>query len=125
MIINLHAAWVGFLLGCMAGMGSGLFFHREEWLGGYGSWRRRMARLGHIAFFGIGFLNLAFTLTARSLGLGPSLAAPSALLIVGAVTMPLVCYLSAWKRVFRHAFFVPALSVTLGVGLTLWEIMGG
>lgn len=120
---NLLAAWIGFFLGALAGMASGLFFHEETWLGGYGSWRRRMIRLGHIAFFGVGFLNLGFALTARGLGLTTGLGLASALLIVGAATMPAVCYLSAWRKPFRNLFAVPALSVTAGLGLFLWRIL--
>ena len=123
MMLNLYAAWIGFLLGCLAGAIIGLFFYREEWVGGYASWPRRMIRLAHIAFFGIGFLNLSFALTCRTLGLQSGLAAPSALLIVGALTMPLVCYLSAWKPAFRNIFFIPAVSVTLAIVLFLWRIL--
>ena len=122
MMINIHAAWIGFLLGCLAGAVPGLFFHDPNWLGGYSSWTRRMIRLGHISFFGIGLLNLSLAMTARALGVDDGLVLPSVLLIVGAVTMPLVCYLSAWKPDFRNAFFVPALSVILAVALFLWRI---
>jgi hypothetical protein len=122
-MINLQAAWIGFLLGCCAGAIPGLFFHGENWLGGYASWRRRMIRLAHVAFFGIGLLNLAFALTVRSLDIQTGVAVPSVLLIVGAVTMPLVCYLSAYRTVFRHLFVVPASSVTLGVAWVLWRLM--
>ena len=115
MLINIYAAWGGILAGCLSGAITGLFFHAEDWLGGYASWRRRMIRLGHISFFGIAFLNLAFALTCQSLGLNSGLAIPSGLLLVGAVTMPLVCYLSAWKPPFRHIFFIPAGSLTLAV----------
>jgi hypothetical protein len=123
MIANLYAAWIGFLLGCVAGAIPGLFFHREGWLGGYASWSRRMVRLAHIAFFGIGFLNLAFALTSRSLSLESSLVVPSTLLIIGALTMPLVCYLSIWKISFRHLFFIPVLSITLGIVIFLWRLV--
>ena len=123
MTINVYSAWIGFLLGCVAGALPGLFFHREQWLGGYSSWPRRMIRLAHIAFFGIGFLNLGAGLTARTLDLESGLAWPSVLLIVGAVSMPLVCYLCAWKPIFRHVFFVPALSVTTAVALFLWRLL--
>ncbi|MFC1761232.1 hypothetical protein ACFL6U_04035 [Planctomycetota bacterium] len=123
MMINIYAAWIGFLLGCLAGAIPGLFFYRKEWLGGYASWPRRMIRLGHIAFFGIGLLNLAFALTVRSLALESGLELSSFLLIVGAVAMPLVCYLSAWKPVFRNIFFIPALSVTLAIVLFLWRLL--
>ncbi len=123
MMTNIHVAWIGFLLGCLVGAIPGMFFHDPEWLGGYSSWRRRMMRLAHIAFFGIGFLNLSFALTARSLGIAADLGAPSALLVGGAVAMPGVCYLSAWRRGFRHLFFIPALSVTAGIGLFAWRLL--
>ena len=45
------------------------------------------------------------------------------MLIVGAVTMPTVCYLSAWKPVFRHLFFIPAMSVTIGITLFTWRVI--
>lgn len=122
MMINIHAAWIGFLLGCLAGAISGLFFHKSDWLGGYASWQRRMIRLAHIAFFGIGFINLSFALTARTLGLAAGLQTISILLIAGALTMPAVCYLSAWKPVFRNLFFIPTVSVTVGIALFVWRI---
>ena len=123
MMINIYAAWIGILLGCVAGVGSGLFFHGEDWLGGYGSWSRRMIRLAHISFFGIAIINLAFVLTARMLEIESGLVFSSWLLIAGAVTMPVVCYLSGFKKIFRHLFFIPALSVTFGVAVFLWRIM--
>lgn len=123
MTINLYAAWIGFLLGALAGATTGLFFDREEWLGGYADWHRRMVRLGHISLFGIGLLNLGFFLTVDTLGLQSGLGLPAWLLIVGAVTMPLVCYLSAFRRSFRHLFFVPASAVTLALALFTWRLV--
>lgn len=123
MTINIHAAWIGILLGCLAGAIPGLFFHRNDWLGGYASWQRRMIRLAHIAFFGIGFINLSFALTAATLGIETGLCGVSVLLIAGAATMPAVCYLSAWRPVFRNLFFIPAGSVTVGTALFVWRIM--
>lgn len=121
--INVIAAWIAFLLGAAAGLVIGVFFHEENWLGGYASWRRRMIRLGHIAFFGIGIINLSFALTARALGLESAIALPSLLLVIGAATMPLVCFLSAWRLPFRNAFAVPALATTLGIALFLREVL--
>jgi hypothetical protein len=120
---NIYAAWIGFLLGCLAGAVPGLFFHGHEWLGGYSSWRRRMIRLAHVAFFGVGLLNLSFALTTRALELVTGLRSVSTLLIAGAITMPLVCYLSAWKPAFRNLFFIPAGSITVGIALFTWRIV--
>jgi hypothetical protein len=120
---NLHAAWIGFLLGCLAGAVPGMFFHAEGWLGGYASWPRRMLRLAHVAFFGIGFVNLSFALTARALGLADGLALPSALLLAAAAAMPAVCYAAAFRPGFRRLFPVPASCLTLGIALFLWRLV--
>ena len=122
MTINLYAAWIGFLLGALAGATSGLFFDREDWLGGYADWRRRMVRLGHISFFGIGLLNLGFYLTVEAVGIQEGIRIPAILLMVGAVAMPLVCYLSAHRKGFRHLFFIPAGAVTLALALFTWRL---
>jgi len=114
--VNLMAGWVGMLGGVLSGAVIGLFFHREEWMGGYGSYRRRLTRLGHIAFFGLGFLNLIFAATSAQLSLeGRWLATASWGLIVGAITMPVCCFLSAWRKPWRHLFPVPVLAVTGGI----------
>jgi hypothetical protein len=123
MSINLHAAWFGFLLGGLMGALQGLFFYKSDWLGGYGSWPRRMTRLGHIAFFGLGFINLGFFLTARQFPALTGLEFPSVLLVTGAVAMPTICYLSAWKPAVRHLFFLPVLSITGGVGIFAWRLI--
>ena len=113
--VNLYAAWAGILLGIVAGAVQGMFFHGENWLGGYASWPRRLARLGHISFFGLAFINLAFALTVRVFEVRSAVALPSVLLVVGAATMPLCCYLSAWRKPFRHLFIVPVFCVAVGV----------
>jgi hypothetical protein len=120
---NLVAGWTGVLAGFVAGALPGLFFWMEDWLGGYGSWRRRLVRLAHIAFFGLGFINILFALSANALGLAATtvLDWSSALLITGAIAMPATCYLAAWRQAFRHLFFVPVTCMMLGVALFLWE----
>jgi hypothetical protein len=121
--ISFAVAWIGICLGCAAGAIQGLFFHGETWLGGYGSWPRRMTRLGHISLAAVGLINLGFAQTAIALGMVGSVGVPALLLIVGAVTMPLLCYLSAFRRSFRHLFFVPALSVIAAAALVAWRVI--
>jgi len=62
--LNLWAAWVGILLGMFSGAAQGLFFHRADWLDGYGSWARRLIRLGQISLFGLAS-SIALTATSR------------------------------------------------------------
>ena len=119
---NIYTGWLGMLLGCVAGAVVGIFFYKEDFLGGYTSWRRRMVRLGHISFFGIGLINLLFGLSVKTLGMAEFPTLASVLLIVAMVAMPTVCYLSAIKGLFRHLFFVPAGSVMIAIALLLWKI---
>ena len=107
--VNLSVGWIAILAGLGVGAGLGMFFHREDWLGGYGSWRRRMLRLAHISLVGTGLLNLAFALSVSALHMDPCPRAASLLFVVGAGTMPSVCALSAWRPAFRHLFFIPVL----------------
>ena len=116
---NLYAGWIGVFLGFVAGAIPGLFFDKDDWLGGYGSWRRRMIRLAHISFFGIGFINVLFALTIAHMELYTVTPISSWLLIVGAITMPVLCYLSAYRKVFRHLFFIPVLCLLIGTGLLI------
>ena len=121
-MINITAAWIGFLLGGLSGAIPGLFFHKPDWLGGYTSWPRRLIRLAHISFFGIGFLNLGMGLTNKVLGVESP--AASILMIVGAIAMPTVCYASAFRPVFRHLFFIPAGSVVISILLFIGCVDG-
>src|SRR2546421_2773802 len=110
--INLLIAWLWLSLGFLSGLLLGLFFHRENWLGGYASLRRRLYRLAHISFFGLGFVNLCFYLTIRTLALSPaSVAAASWALVLGALTMPVCCLLAAHFPRTRPLFTVPVASL--------------
>ena len=114
--INLLGGWMAILAGVVAGAVIGLFFWRDDWMGGYDSWRRRLTRLGHISFFGLGLLNLMFAATVAQLSLGGSyLRVASDGLVVGLIAMPVCCFLSAWRKPFRHLFPIPVLAVAVGV----------
>lgn len=113
---NLLAGWLAILCGLISGAVGGLLFHRDEWMGGYNSYRRRMARLGHIAFSGLGFLNLAFAVTALPMNLhGTVLKVASVSMIAGAVTMPACCFLTAWRKPLRHLFPIPVAAILTGL----------
>jgi hypothetical protein len=115
--VHLLIGWSSMVAGALSGAAIGLFFHRDNWLGGYGSLRRRMIRLGHIAFFGLGILNVLFALSiaARPLS-APQLPIASAGFSLAAVTMPSCCFLTAWRPGLRHLFPIPVLAVLAGIG---------
>lgn len=120
--IQLHMVlgWSLMLLGGISGATIGLRFHEADWAGGYASLRRRLLRLGHIAFFGLGMLNVLFAFSALQVPVGPRLqAVASAGFVVAGVCMPLCCFLAAWREPFRHLFAIPVLGLLLGVGALL------
>jgi hypothetical protein len=123
-------SWIG--LGLLAGAAAGLRFADPEWLGGYGSWRRRLVRLGHIAFLGTGLLNLAACWTLASISATGTVAwIVRTGMIGGAVFMPLCCYAAAWRPEWRHAFFVPvsalatAMIALVGALMTAADVLRG
>lgn len=113
-IINFYAAWIGILLGFISGALIGLLFHDENWMGGYSSWRRRMIRLGHISFFGIALINLTYSVSLTVFNVKITTPYSSYLFIAGAISMPLICFLSAYNKIFRHLFFIPVLCLVVG-----------
>lgn len=113
--LSLKLGWMLVLAAFVSGAGIGLFFHRENWLGGYASLRRRMLRLGHIALAALGLLNIAFATTPINAIESRFVPVAAALLGAGAILMPIVCFLTAWKVSFRHLFFLPVLALTGGV----------
>lgn len=117
--LNFYAGWGLVLAGFIVGAAIGLFFHREQFWGGYSSFRRRMVRLGHIALVALGFLNVLVSVAVpESAWQGRA----SVLFVVGGLTMPAVCFLSAWRIGFRHLFFIPVSSLLAAV---VFVLLGG
>jgi hypothetical protein len=114
--VNFVIGWTAMVAGALSGAAIGLYFHDDGWLGGYASFPRRMLRLGHIAFFGLGIINvlLALSLTATHI---PSAYAQVASggFALAAATMPTCCFFTAWRRSFRHLFPIPVLAVIAGL----------
>ena len=117
--------WSLVLAGFASGALIGLGFHREAFFGGYGSWRRRLLRLGHVACVALGALQMLAALSPAGGASGALADACSVLWRTGAVAMPVVCFLSAWRPSFRHLFFVPVLSLAGAAACTLALIQKG
>src|SRR5262245_50246624 len=116
---NWYAGWAMILAAFATGAVLGLFFVREDFLGGYTSFRRRLLRLGHIALAALGMINVLYGLGAPASDASLVGRLASAGFLLGGVTMPAVCCLTAWRTGFRHLFFVPVLSLVTAVLLTL------
>src|SRR6267378_693035 len=118
--LNLIAAWLGILLGFGSGLGLGLFFNRENWLGGYNSLKRRLYRLAHISLFGLGAVNLFFYFTALRLPtITPVVVIASWGFIIGAISMPICCLLMAHFPRTHLLFSIPVASLLVAGALTL------
>lgn len=124
--LQLLLAWLWIWLGFLSGFVLGLFFHRESWLGGYTSLKRRLYRLCHISFFGLGVLNLCFYLTVQVSGIsGTALTVAAWAFVVGTVSMPLCCLLMAHVPRARLCFGLPVVSLLVGGALTVLLVGSG
>jgi len=122
--LNLILAWLWIFLGVVFGFILGNFFHREDWLGGYASFKRRLYRLAHISMFGLAILNLLFYLTVKGwTPFGMDLVIASWGFLVGAVSMPLCCLAMAHRPKLRALFLIPVLSLAVSAFLTFWEVL--
>jgi hypothetical protein len=117
--LNWYAGWGLILVGFLTGAGLGLSFHRDDFLGGYGSFRRRVLRLGHIACIALGMLNLLYALAVQPAAAGPAARLASVAWVVGGVAMPVTCFLTGWRTAFRRCFPVPVIALLVAVTATL------
>ncbi|MCY3002290.1 MAG: hypothetical protein NTV21_10850 [Planctomycetota bacterium] len=117
--------WALVLAGFASGALLGLGFHAEDFAGGYTSWRRRLTRLGHIACVALGVLAMLVALSPAAEATGTLASLCFGLWRLGAVAMPTVCFLSAWRKPLRHLFVLPVLALSLAAALTLALIQDG
>src|SRR5437867_4350143 len=106
MIINWYFGWGMILSAFASGAIIGMFFHRENFLGGYAAFPRRIVRLGHIALAALGIINILFSFAPTSSEPMWRVNVASIGFIVGGLTMPAVCFLSALRAGFRYLFFI-------------------
>ena len=103
------AGWAFLLAAFVSGGVIGLWFHRADFLGGYGAWRRRLIRLAHIALAALGMLNLIFALSPCPAPDTPAATVATLGFVLGGVTMPACCVACAFFPALRFAFAVPVL----------------
>lgn len=124
MINNELFGWVWIVLGFLSGAILGIRFQNEDWLGGYNSFRRRLIRLGHISFVGLGILNILFIHTVERVHIvSNSIGTASYAFVVGAITMPLCCALTAWKGSFHLLFAIPVTTLVTGGVILVKEVL--
>ena len=120
---NWIVAWVSLAVGAATGLIMGLWSFdgpvtTPTWLGDYGDTSRRLARLGHIACFGLGILNIL--LTRELPGFSLSTRAKRTALIamkLGNVFLPLTLFAAAVYHPLKYFMPVPALAVFLALAI--------
>lgn len=120
--LNWFGGWALVLGAFVTGAVIGLFFHREEFWGGYASFRRRIVRLGHIALAALGMMNVLYALSPWPAAASWQGLWAGRLWLAGAIAMPAVCFLSGWRMGWRAWFFVP---VSLLLGAVVMTLTGG
>ena len=92
------------------------------WLGDYGSTARRLVRLGHIACFGVGILNLLLAAEAeRKAFLGSTSRWASRLMNLGNIGLPLGLFVAAVVPPTKYLLALPAMAVTISLLLVAGE----
>lgn len=123
---NRRIGWLSTCLGVISGSIMGLWsfdgpFSIPAWLGEYDQTSRRLARLGHIAFFGLGILNIlvAGELRRSRLGLSGRRTASWAMNF-GNVFLPLTLFAAAAYHPLKYGMGAPVLAVLLALVLTAY-----
>lgn len=126
-LLMIHAAnwffgWSLLLAAFVVGIPLGLRFHREDFWGGYTSFRRRVVRLGHVALAALGMVNVLFAMSPWPVAGRWTSGTASVAFMVGGAAMPAVCFLTGWRAGFRKLFFVPVTALIVAV---LFTLLGG
>jgi len=119
-------ALLGIPVGLSMGLALGLVANRDEGWGGYGSFRRRAARLVHIAAVALPLLAGFYALAVEAWTVNRALAEWGAgLWVGGGVLLVTVLFASAWRRGFRFVLPLPALALVSGAAAFAVSVLGG
>ena len=116
--LSILVAWTSILVGALTGLLLGIWSFGGPvpvpgWIGDYSDLPRRLLRLGHIAFFGLGILNIMLSRHLRQslLGTKPRHIALKAMNF-GNIFLPLSLFVAAVWEPAKYLMSVPAIAVT-------------
>ena len=120
---NRKVGWVSLAVGIGVGLIMGMWsfdgpVKTPGWLGEYSDTPRRLARLGHIAFIGLGMLNILVARELPNLTLGlRSRRIAAGTMNFGNVFLPLTLFAAAAFHPAKYAMALPATSVFIALTL--------
>jgi hypothetical protein len=124
--LNRSIALTSLALGALSGMLIGLWSFGgpapvPDAIGDYGDLSRRLLRLGHIAFFGLAFLNLILARQIPSLPLGlKAMCGALGCMNLGNVALPAALIAAAFWEPGKYLTVPPAFAVTLALCIAAW-----
>lgn len=129
--LNRAIGFTSLLLGIASGMIIGLWSFGgpvavPDGIGDYGDLPRRFLRLGHIAFFGLGLINLAVAGHCGRLNFSPTARRRAlALINLGNIGLPPLLLAATWQPALLYLMPAPVLCVFAALALTAaaaWRI---
>ncbi|MBT5874026.1 MAG: hypothetical protein HOH43_11465 [Candidatus Latescibacteria bacterium] len=94
-----------------------------SWLGEYGDTSRRLARLGHIACFGLGILNILIAQELPRLSLANRTRKIAAnAMNLGNIFLPLTLFAAAAYHPVKYFMSLPASAVSLALVITAYGV---
>ena len=125
---NRIVGWVSLATGVGTGLVLGLWSFdgpvpTPAWLGDYGETARRLVRLGHIAFFGLGVLNILIARELPRLSLGDrARQTASVAMNFGNVFLPLSLFAAGAYRPLKYLMPFPAFAVFLALIIVVYGV---
>jgi hypothetical protein len=116
---NRFVGWLSLTFGAGTGLILGLWSFDgplavPAWIGEYGDTSRRLVRLGHIALFGLGILNILLARELPRLSISAQRIASPAMNF-GNVFLPLALFAAAAYPPFKYLMSLPALAIFLAM----------
>lgn len=121
--LNMAVGWSSLATGAVTGLVLGLWSFGgpvpvPEWIGDYNSLPRRLLRLGHIAFFGLGILNIMLALHfGRPRGFTSHGRLALRAMNFGNIFLPITLIIAAVVEPSKYLMSVPAMAVTIALAV--------
>jgi hypothetical protein len=126
--LNRRIGWASIFVGVATGSILGLWSFDgpvavPEWLGAYDATARRLVRLGHIAFLGLGILDILLGAELARVRLTPAMKRTASRAMVFAnVVLPLNLFAAGAWRPLKYALPLPVVGAIVAFAIVAWGV---